>query len=338
MHDGNRLVRNPYFRILFGALCVTFLLSSSYLIGVGVGLGSAPYAGTSKSHQNQLSDDYCAGYKDQAKLHFEWLRSIEASLSASAKEDQKKPPDHPSYIECRDLAAQESMADATDWILGLAIAQLLLSVIGIGLLIWNAQLAREAVTATRDATRESKDVQIELASPYLVPEMVYVECKNGILHEIPKSIGKIIHYRCKIRNSGGSAAREVRVRISLGASPKAIKQSQASPLQPIEAGDVTEFLPTSAAIVIAGEDAKIDYKISKHSTISMRLDYFDCFGVRRFTEAILICSGKELVNKNHEALVFRRMHGEMRSGKVDGGSIGYDSLPPKQILDYTKWN
>lgn len=285
---------------------------------------------------------YCVGYEQRSKLHSEWLRSIETGPATGHYEAKPSSANHPNYIECRDLAAQESMAQSTYAIFWLAVAQLVLSVIGVGLLVWNARLARAAVDATRDASEDSRNVQVELAAPYLVPEKIIVDFSKGqAIKIIAKHLGGIIHYRCEIRNIGNSVAKDIRVRLALGAKPKWIIQKQDSKIAPIEPKDTSDIRQTNCILHIDPSDRFTQYAVSEKSSCHIMINYADLFGEERFTEAVFNCYGKESIGSN-TVLAFQRLDGEMRSGKLKRGKPTYRGGPiseqkTRRLIDLVQW-
>lgn len=199
MHDSDRPKRTS---LLIG-LCV-IAAAIILIIVTTAGKRTSNYEYSLSGHYKQANADYCAGYQQAYNRHREWLNSIQPSPAPSTEEAQPKTPDHPSYVECRDLAAQESMSQSTTELIWIANAQIILSVAGVVLLFWNALLAQTTIRATRDVGKDQSR-----AYAY-VEKVIFFEHKDAI------------EVRPVVKNTGQTPAKNIQIAWRQGSADKFI--------------------------------------------------------------------------------------------------------------------
>lgn len=173
---------------------------------------------TSVGGDEHAKADYCAGYKDAYQIHRKMLGLGETVDNQRSGESNSKTSDHPNYIECRDLTAQESMSDSTADLVGIAWGQIILSIIGLGLLIWNGWLIKDANKIARKASSNQ-------SRAYLSVDETEFTNDEGAVQIFPV-----------LRNSGQTPAKNIRVAWRQGDSKK-----QIGILPPFENSDFKNF-------------------------------------------------------------------------------------------------
>ena len=173
-----------------GHIVAGSMIGAAFLI---LGAISAITPQTSVGGDERAKADYCAGYKDAYQIHRKMLGLGETVDNQRSGESNSKTSDHPNYIECRDLNAQESMSDSTTELVGIAREQIILSAIGLGLLIWNGWLMKSANSIARKANADQSRAYVSVDDAEFTKD-------SGAIKILPI-----------LRNSGQTPASNIRI-------------------------------------------------------------------------------------------------------------------------------
>lgn len=98
------------------------------------------------------------GYSEQPANDKDWLpNSVGPDITSDPHPADQD--DHPKYYEHQDLAAQEIMADATEWIVKLTAISLAIGVVGAGAIIWTLLESRKVSSAAIETNKIMRNEQ-----------------------------------------------------------------------------------------------------------------------------------------------------------------------------------